>query len=293
MTQRQQLNRLFSQQYKQVQQPQEQKRRRRPFSSSSSSPGTSTTAHHQQQSPFFKCTSRSLIRFLFLTIIIYLCILSSWINSTSLSSLPLASSSSLQTTDWRTVGSNDNNNNNNNFVQNDDGINNTYTHNNSNTRRNSKKKIKNKDTKPTAIDRIKPITIGVASTLTGCSSTDPYVDGAAVLKYSLDVNSAKFNTSQSKYIYENIILYHPNASHCVAQMQHSELGYILMKTETPINVDDIQGDGGLRERIVTNGCCGEVRFVALYYNAWYRSIVLSFITKNILLYVFSFPSRDT
>ena len=269
MTQRQQQNRLFSQQYKQVQQPQEQKRRRRPFSSSSSSLGTSTTAHHQQQSPFFKCTSRSLIRFLFLTIIIYLCILSSWINSTSLSSLPLASSSSLQTTDWRTVGSNDNNNNNNNnFVQNDDGINNTYTHNNSNTRRNSKKKIKNKDTKPTAIDRIKPITIGVASTLTGCSSTDPYVDGAAVLKYSLDVNSAKFNTSQSKYIYENIILYHPNASHCVAQMQHSELGYILMKTETPINVDDIQGDGGLRERIVTNGCCGEVRFVALYYNAW-------------------------
>jgi len=36
-----------------------------------------------------------------------------------------------------------------------------------------------------------------------------------------------------------------------------------MKTETPINVDDIQGDGGLRERIVTNGCCGEKELIKL------------------------------
>ena len=104
------------------------------------------------------------------------------------------------------------------------------------------------------------ITIGVASTVTQCGS-DPFIDGAAVLKYSLDIHSAKNNKKKnskfkSKYIYDNIILYHPNATECVLPLEN--LGFILLERPTPINVDEIQGDGGLRERIGVTGCCGEV-----------------------------------
>jgi hypothetical protein len=57
-------------------------------------------------------------------------------------------------------------------------------------------------------------------------------------------------------MYDNIIFYHPNAGECVLPLEN--LGYILLERPTPINVDEIQGDGGLRERIVVTGCCGEV-----------------------------------
>jgi hypothetical protein len=96
------------------------------------------------------------------------------------------------------------------------------------------------------------ITIGIASTVTGCGS-DHFVDGAAVLKYSLDRHSKKHGNS--KYSYKSYILYHPNATTCVLPLQN--LGYTLLERPTPVNVSDIQGQD-LRERIVDNGCCGEV-----------------------------------
>lgn len=96
------------------------------------------------------------------------------------------------------------------------------------------------------------ITIGVASTVTGCGS-DPFVDGAAVLKYSFDVHS---KSEGSKFKYKHYIMYHPDARECVLPLE--ALGYTLLERPTPIKVEDIRGDGGLRERIVTNGCCGEV-----------------------------------
>ena len=97
------------------------------------------------------------------------------------------------------------------------------------------------------------LTIGVASTITGCGS-DPFVDGAAVLKYSLNIHSQR---ASSKFRYHNYILYHPSARDCALPLE--DLGYTLLERPTPIKVEEIGGNGVLRERIVNNGCCGEVR----------------------------------
>jgi hypothetical protein len=98
------------------------------------------------------------------------------------------------------------------------------------------------------------ITIGVASTVTGCGD-DPFIDGAAVLKYSLDMHST------ARYDYRMYILYHPSAAECVAPL--SSMGFTLLERPTPVNVEDIGGDGGLRERIVITGCCGEKELIKL------------------------------
>ena len=97
------------------------------------------------------------------------------------------------------------------------------------------------------------ITIGIASTITGCGE-DPFIDGAAVLKYNLDTLSER---PESRFKYHNYVFYHPNATECALPLK--DLGYILLEKPTPIKVEEIGGDGGLRERIVNNGCCGEVR----------------------------------
>lgn len=97
-------------------------------------------------------------------------------------------------------------------------------------------------------------TIGVASTVTGCG-TDPFVDGAAVLQYSLNRHSTE------RYNYKMYILYHPSAYECVAPL--STLGFTLLERPTPIDVQDIRGDGGLKERITQTGCCGEKELIKL------------------------------
>jgi hypothetical protein len=108
-------------------------------------------------------------------------------------------------------------------------------------------------------DKDKP-TVGVASTITGCGS-DPFIDGAAVLKYSLDLQSRK---AGSKFKFHTYVFYHPSAKECVLPL--ADLGYTLLERPTPVEVEEIGGDGGLRERIVDNGCCGEVRRIVLF--AW-------------------------
>jgi hypothetical protein len=100
-----------------------------------------------------------------------------------------------------------------------------------------------------------PMTIGVASTVTGCGE-EPFQDGAAVLKYSLDQHRAGSGQGGGKFNYQMYILYHPDAKACVLPLQ--TLGYTLLERPTPVAVQDIRGED-LRERIVENGCCGEVR----------------------------------
>ena len=202
----------------------------------------------QQRRSFLRCTTRSLVCFLALIVNAYLVILFSLINSneslertTIKSEIIIRKDSSSQNDDDDdeknkivAIGKANNNNNNNDYGSGSD-------------------------------ENI--ITIGVASTVTQCGS-DPFIDGAAVLKYSLDIHSAKNNNNKknskfkSKYIYDNIILYHPNATECVLPLKN--LGFILLERPTPINVDEIQGDGGLRERIGVTGCCGEVRLTVVY-----------------------------
>lgn len=97
-----------------------------------------------------------------------------------------------------------------------------------------------------------PLTIGVASTVTGCGES-PFQDAAAVLKYSLDRHSAAHNNG--KYNYQTYIFYHPNATQCVAPL--ADLGFVLLERPPPVRIEEIRGDD-LRERIGNNGCCGEV-----------------------------------
>jgi hypothetical protein len=102
--------------------------------------------------------------------------------------------------------------------------------------------------------------IGIASTITNCGP-DPFTEGAAVLKYSIDLTSAAHAAAHGgggssssgssgsggggAYNYRFYIL-----------------GFELLERPTPVNVSDIQGDI-LRERIVTNGCCGERELIKL------------------------------
>eukprot|EP00536_Pseudo-nitzschia_multiseries_P013234 jgi/Psemu1/210992/e_gw1.550.28.1 len=106
------------------------------------------------------------------------------------------------------------------------------------------------------VDNDERITIGVASTVTSCGG-DPFIDGAAVLKHSLDINS---RGPESKFKFKNYVFYHPNATECALPLE--KLGYTLLERPTPVKVDEIEGDT-LRERIVHNGCCGEAELIKL------------------------------
>ena len=102
------------------------------------------------------------------------------------------------------------------------------------------------------------ITIGVASTITSCDS-DKFIDGAAVLKYSIDQTSIH-GPKGGKYDYHMYIFHHPDALECSLPLK--DLGFELVPLPTPVNVSDIQGEF-LRERIVSNGCCGDRELIKL------------------------------
>jgi hypothetical protein len=102
------------------------------------------------------------------------------------------------------------------------------------------------------------VTIGIASTVTMCG-TDPFYEGAAVLKYSIEMTSIH-GTKGGKYDYKFYVMYHPDAKECVLPLK--DLGFTLLERPTPVNVSDIEGDV-LRERIVKNGCCGEKELIKL------------------------------
>jgi hypothetical protein len=106
--------------------------------------------------------------------------------------------------------------------------------------------------------QISDITIGYAVTITGCGS-DPISEGAAVLKHAIHLVSSQGNKG-GRYNYQMYAIYHPDGEACALPLQ--DLGYTLLKRETPVAVKDIQGDF-LREKIEKNGCCGEKELVKL------------------------------
>jgi hypothetical protein len=101
-------------------------------------------------------------------------------------------------------------------------------------------------------DPHKSLTIGFAVSVTGCGS-DPITEGAAVLKHSIHRN-------RQRYKYEMICIYHPEAESCALPLK--ELGYKMLRRDTPVAVADIQGEY-LRTKISTNGCCGEKELIKL------------------------------
>lgn len=128
-------------------------------------------------------------------------------------------------------------------------------------------------------------TIGYAITVSGCPKNNGsrgdfgagIIDGAAVLKHSIHLNSIRADatatakttettsgssSSRSKYDYQMYALVHPTAEHC-ARSQLQPLDYKILIRSTPIPLNEIQGDY-LRERVPNNGCCGEKEFVKLH-----------------------------
>lgn len=113
-------------------------------------------------------------------------------------------------------------------------------------------------------------TIGVFISITACGSP-LLVDGAAVLKHSIYLTSVHGNLG-GRYDYKFHAIYHPNAKECVQALE--DLGYQLEERDTPVAVQDIQGEW-LRTRIVNNGCCGEKELIKLeaYTFTQYRIVV--------------------
>eukprot|EP00980_Cylindrotheca_fusiformis_P003981 scaffold874_cov126-Cylindrotheca_fusiformis.AAC.14 len=101
-------------------------------------------------------------------------------------------------------------------------------------------------------------TIGWAVTITGCGS-DPITEGAAVLKHAVHLTSVH-GTMGGRYDYKMYAIYHPDGEACALTLK--DLGFELLKRETPVAVKDIQGKF-LREKIEKNGCCGEKELVKL------------------------------
>jgi hypothetical protein len=101
--------------------------------------------------------------------------------------------------------------------------------------------------------------IGVAVTITSCEGSFFITEGAAVLQHSIR-RASIHGSLGGKYDYDLYAIYHPDAELCAQTIQ--DLGYTLLKRDTPVKVDDIKGDF-LRERIRTNGCCGEKELIKL------------------------------
>lgn len=101
-------------------------------------------------------------------------------------------------------------------------------------------------------------TIAYIVSITGCGS-ESLAEGGAVLKHSIHLASVEGNLD-GRYGYRMFAVYHPDAAGCVEPL--SELGYELVQRDTPVAVEDIEGEF-LRAKIVQNGCCGEKELIKL------------------------------
>lgn len=79
------------------------------------------------------------------------------------------------------------------------------------------------------------------------------------MKYSIHLASIHGNLG-GRYDYKMLALYHPDAAECAKSLQ--DLGYELIERQTPVKVEDIEGDV-LRSRIENNGCCGSKELIKL------------------------------
>jgi hypothetical protein len=113
---------------------------------------------------------------------------------------------------------------------------------------------------PAPVKEVAPtgVTIGFAVTITGCGA-DSITEGAAVLKHSIHLASVHGDLG-GRYDYKMYAIYHPDGETCATPLK--DLGYELIRRETPVAVKDIEGDF-LRRNVEKNGCCGEKELVKL------------------------------
>lgn len=101
-------------------------------------------------------------------------------------------------------------------------------------------------------------TVAFAVSVTGCGS-DPITEGGAVLQHSIHRASSRGRLGGT-YDYALFAIYHPDAEACALPLK--DLGYKLLKRDTPVKVSEIQGEF-LRSKIESNGCCGEKELIKL------------------------------
>lgn len=107
-------------------------------------------------------------------------------------------------------------------------------------------------------DTTKPTTttIAYAVSVTGCGGKDPLTEGAAVLRHSIQTRA-----TTSHYDAQLFAIVHPEAMDCAAGPL-TRLGYTVLERPTPVAVEEIRGEF-LREKISSNGCCGEKELIKL------------------------------
>ncbi|CAJ1963399.1 unnamed protein product [Cylindrotheca closterium] len=105
----------------------------------------------------------------------------------------------------------------------------------------------------------KTTTIGWVVTITGCGH-DAIMDGAAVLKHSIHLNSIQAGANKFRYDYKMYAIYHPEGEACALPLK--DLGYKLIRRETPVATQEIEGKF-LRKKIESNGCCGAKELIKL------------------------------
>ena len=103
--------------------------------------------------------------------------------------------------------------------------------------------------------------VAYAVSITGCGD-DPLLDGAAVLKRSIELASYHGQTGNNRRRYGSKMyaIVHPSAESCGRELE--SVGYEVLVRDTFVRVEDIEGDF-LREKIETNGCCGEKELIKL------------------------------
>jgi len=133
------------------------------------------------------------------------------------------------------------------------------------------------------IDDTNPkLTVGYAISITGCpkDGSTTLIDGAAVLRHSIHLNSVRASPS-SRYDYRMYAIVHPEASHCAHTLR--QIGYEILLRDIPVPLDEIQGDN-LRERLPKNGCCGEKEYIKLWaYSLVQHPVIVHLDVDTVLL----------
>ena len=105
-----------------------------------------------------------------------------------------------------------------------------------------------------------PPVVGYAISVTACQPNDERLDQAAILLYSIHLNSRRNPDSGSKYDYMAYAFVHPEAANCTDIL--TTIGYEVQVRESPVLKEHIQGR--LKEFVHEASCCQEKEFLKLY-----------------------------
>eukprot|EP00586_Coscinodiscus_wailesii_P009707 CAMPEP_0172510092 /NCGR_PEP_ID=MMETSP1066-20121228/226140_1 /TAXON_ID=671091 /ORGANISM="Coscinodiscus wailesii, Strain CCMP2513" /LENGTH=396 /DNA_ID=CAMNT_0013288921 /DNA_START=402 /DNA_END=1592 /DNA_ORIENTATION=+ len=133
---------------------------------------------------------------------------------------------------------------------------------------------KNDQDPPATTTSTKKPTIAYVISITACGSDTSLIDGATVLSHSITL-------SRSSYPHKLYAIVHPDARDCASPLRH--VGFTVLIRDVPVPVAEISSDF-LREKVVTNGCCGEKEYIKLWvYSLVEHEIAVHLDTDTIIL----------